>query len=168
MNGMRPRPDKHHPVVELNTFKALAAKLRTHAPAFVEGMAPDDIQLRLSYAGLPPADRCYDYLKKLEACGWYGFTDSALEVFLQAHAIHMRAWYDYMKHWARQSWVGESYSNGDAVYHGESRGHVFIDNNLREMAAGYFRDADWVKTHGEQGGFLVFWEDLRAVSHQVE
>lgn len=170
---MEPRPGRSDPQVLDAFYDAMSKALHADSD-MATGMSLEQIEQGLRYAGTPALDG-YAYAKQLESNGWSGISAQDIETLDGAHGFLHQAIRNAEIAWIGRNKILPPITSGSRVKAKIARilpgakrveecvadGHAYLDD--KNSAAGYcvFRDAQWVETRGEEGGYVIPWESLQ-------
>ena len=158
------RPGLHEPAIQEAYYCVFANVLKRRVPEFVAEMDDSKIVHALCLAGAPDGS-VYRYAKRMEACGWSGFTDEVVEVLKQAYSVIMEVHREAVVDWATKSRIQSPIKDGNPIRYGNVMGHGYLSKWYTRSAQLLFRDAYCVTKHGDQGGIVVNWEDVMVVDN---
>ena len=172
---MEPRPTQRDESV-LEDFYHLMADALSKDSDMAAGVPLERIIEGLRYAGTPAFDG-YEYAKQLERSGWDSVSAQDIEILDCADSFMRRAIERAEAAWVERNAIKPPFESGAIVrakisrlLHGAKRveecvteGHAYLKDRNRETGHCLFRDQQWVETRGEQGGYVLRWEDVEIV-----
>lgn len=172
---MEPRPTQRDESVLEDFYQNMAEALAKDSD-MAAGMSLELTIEGLRYAGRPAFDG-FEYAKQLERRGWYGISAQDVETLDCADSFMREAVEKAEAAWVERNQIKPPFESGAIVRAKIARllpgtkwvkecvteGRVYLEERHRETGHCLFRDQQWVETHGEQGGYVLRWEDVEIV-----
>lgn len=176
MSAIPPRPAFRDIAVLDRFYEDFAQFLVDMKLLMVRNMEHALIIRGLRAAG-PPASDGYTYAKQLEAAGWDGIDSDTIEYLSDAWSIWSNAHLAHQREWISTFNVQPPFPSGTHVRAEVTRllldgrgqrvtttGFAYFDDDHADAGQCLFRDEQWIAAHGDQGGYVLNWEDLTAAS----
>lgn len=170
-----PRPGLDAQQVMDAFYQAMSNALHADSD-MAAGMSLEKIEQGLRYAGYPPSDG-YEYAKSLENSGWSGISAQDIETLDCARGFLHRAKESAEADWVWRNSIKPPFTSstrvraqihrvlpgGRRVERVVAEGRAYLDEKNSKIGRCLFRDDQWVQARGNEGGYLLAWEDIEII-----
>jgi hypothetical protein len=172
---MEPRPTQRDESVLEDFYQNMAEALAKDSD-MAAGMSLERIVEGLRYSGHPAFDG-FEYAKQLERSGWDEISAQDIETLDCADSFMREAIEKAEAAWVEQNQIKPPFESGTVVRAKIARilpgakrveecvteGRVYLDDRNKTTGHCLFRDHQWAETRGEQGGYVLRWEDVEVI-----